>query len=100
MASIGSKNTKPEMLLGPMMHHAGLRYRKHAKDLPGKPDFIILPIKLAVFVDGDSWHGYRYAYWRDKIRGNMNRDRRNREALRRARWKVIRIWEHQLKDKP
>lgn len=109
MSSIRSKNTKPEILFGSMMHRAGLRYRKHAKDLPGKPDFVFRPVKVAVFIDGDFWHGYKLrewehklsqGYWREKIKRNVERDRLKRAALRREGWKVIRIWDHQLKEQP
>jgi len=109
MSAIKSKNTKPEVLLGSMMHRAGLRYRKHAKDLPGRPDFVFRSLKIAVFVDGDFWHGYKLhewehklspGYWDKKIKGNVERDCVNREALRTAGWRVIRIWEHQLKNCP
>jgi len=109
MASIRSTNTKLERLLATMIHKAGLRYRKYAKDLPGKPDFVFRSVKVAVFVNGDFWHGWQLPkwehklsskYWKGKIRGNRARDRRNHAALRRMGWKVIRIWEHQLKRNP
>jgi len=109
MASIRSTGTKPEKLLGSMLHKQGLRYRKHAKDLPGKPDFVFRKIKVAVFVDGDFWHGWRLPlweekleknYWREKIRRNRERDKKNHAKLRRMGWKVIRIWEHQLDRNP
>jgi DNA mismatch endonuclease (patch repair protein) len=70
--------------------------------LPGRPDLVFLAEKLAVFVDGDFWHGYRYPtwrlrlspYWRSKIERNRARDRRNFAELRRRGWQILRIWEH------
>ena len=109
MASIKSKNTKPEKQLGSLMHGAGLRYRKHVNDLPGKPDFVFRAKKVAVFVDGDFWHGYKYQqwkhklskeYWIKKIEGNIKRDKSNHAKLRRMGWTVIRVWEHQLAKDP
>jgi len=109
MASIRSNNTKPEKQLGSMMFKAGLRYRKYVKDLPGKPDFVFSGSKVVVFVDGDFWHGWRFPqwehkmekpYWKEKINKNRERDKKNHATLRRMGWKVIRVWEHQLKDNP
>ena len=91
------------------MHRVGLRYRKHVKDLPGKPDFVFRRLKVVVFVDGDFWHGYKLSewehklsrgYWHEKIKRNVERDRINRKALRVAGWKVIRVWEHQMQQRP
>jgi DNA mismatch endonuclease, patch repair protein len=84
----------------------GLRgWRMYADDLPGKPDFVFVERKVAVFVDGCFWHGckrcYRrphsnQRYWDAKVVQNMSRDRRNRARLRRAGWQVMRIWEHEV----
>jgi len=91
------------------MWNAGLRYQKQATDLPGKPDFIFRSKKVAIFVDGDFWHGWQYPklreklrneYWIKKIENNRKRDRKNHSALRKKGWKVVRIWEHQLKNQP
>ncbi|MCP1863703.1 DNA mismatch endonuclease (patch repair protein) [Bradyrhizobium japonicum] len=90
------------------MAGAGLQWEEHCKDLPGRPDFVLRATKVAIFVDGDFWHGWRFPVWRlklsehweRKIEGNMRRDARNFRALRRAGWKVIRIWEHQVEKSP
>jgi DNA mismatch endonuclease, patch repair protein len=105
MASIRSKNTKPEKVLGSLLFNEGLRFRKHASDIPGKPDIVFRSIKMAIFVNGDFWHGWRFpvwkkklkkGYWSDKIRKNRERDQKNYKFLRNQGWKVITVWEHQL----
>lgn len=104
-----AENASTELALVKAMRAAGISgWRRHV-DLLGRPDFIFPLSKLAVFVDGCFWHGCArcYAppksnkpYWREKIAGNMRRDRRRRAALRRAGWSVMRIWEHTLKRSP
>jgi DNA mismatch endonuclease, patch repair protein len=82
-----------------------LRFRRHVRTLPGSPDIVFPKEKVAVFVDGDFWHGWRLPawehklskFWRDKLRANRTRDQRNFHRLRAAGWKVIRIWQHDLK---
>lgn len=104
MARIKGKNTGPELMLGKVLAEHGLRWHKHSKDLPGRPDFVFRACRLVIFVDGDFWHGWRFSVWRDKltakwdakISGNRRRDFRVHRALRRAGWRVIRIWEHQI----
>ena len=90
----------------------GLRYRLHADDLPGRPDLVFRAVRLAIFVDGDYWHGRFWraqrkklaggsnaAYWVAKIKTNRARDRRNNRMLQRAGWNVLRLWETDvLKD--
>lgn len=104
MARIKGRNTGPELLLAKELTGYGLRWHKHAKDLPGRPDFVFRECRLVVFVDGDFWHGWRLPLWRDKLTAkwarkittNRLRDFRVHRSLRRAGWRVIRIWEHQL----
>ncbi|HEY0908180.1 MAG TPA: very short patch repair endonuclease [Candidatus Paceibacterota bacterium] len=113
MAAIRSKNTKPEIALRKLVSAAlyplGYRYRLHYRKIPGSPDIVFVQRRLAVFVDGDFWHGYKLRkgqsklskkYWLPKIQANMRRDIRNNRALRRMGWKVVRIWEHDLKKRP
>lgn len=98
---------------GPLEKHVqrelralGLRYRCHHRTLPGSPDIILLKQRVAIFVDGDFWHGWRLpvwehklsVFWRDKLRTNRARDQRNFRRLRRHGWRVVRIWEHQIKE--
>ncbi len=87
-----SRNTKPELLLRGELHRRGVRYRLHARDVAGSPDMVIRTLRIAVFIDGDFWHGNRWrlrglssleediasnhAYWVPKLRRNMDRDRR------------------------
>jgi DNA mismatch endonuclease (patch repair protein) len=74
------------------------------KGLPGTPDIVFSSIRVAVFVDGDFWHGYHFEnwqaklpdFWREKIERNRRRDRRNALALRKVGWTVVRIWEHDV----
>ena len=104
MARIKGKDTGPERRMAAALVDLGLSWESHARDLPGRPDFVFRDKKLVVFVDGDFWHGWRFPQWRDKlsekweakIDGNRRRDDRNRRRLRRKGWKVVRLWEHQL----
>lgn len=107
MASIRSKgNATTERTFLTLLREAGISgWRRHA-DLPGKPDFSFAKHRLAVFVDGCFWHGcprcYRApednrSYWRNKVRSNRLRDRRNARKLRTRGWSVVRFWEHALR---
>lgn len=110
MAHIHLKNGKAETILAKKLWHSGVRYRKNYKKLPGSPDIAITTQKIAVFVDGEFWHGQNWEerkprlktnreYWIEKIEENMARDRRNNETLERMGWRVFRFWEKQvLKD--
>ena len=111
MKKIASKNTGCEMLLRKELWKAGLRYRLHRKDLPGKPDLIFSRYKVVVFVDGDFWHGFRWEqrkvkiisnrdYWIQKIEGNMARDKINNSKLRKLDFTVLRFWEHDILKNP
>lgn len=91
------------------LHRLGMRYRLHAKDLPGKPDIIFRRNRVAIQVRGCFWHGHeckvahtpksRMGYWLPKLARNMERDIKNDRALRRMGWRVIQIWECQLRSK-
>lgn len=104
MARIRGRNTGPEQAVAAALGGRGLAWEGHARDLPGRPDFVFRKEKVAVFVDGDFWHGWRFPQWRDKlsekweakIDGNRRRDARNHNLLRRTGWKVVRLWEHQV----
>jgi DNA mismatch endonuclease, patch repair protein len=105
MSHIKGRDTKLELLVRKELHKRGYRFRVNAGWLPGKPDVVFTKIKLAVFVDGDFWHGWKFdqwseklaPYWLDKIGGNIARDRRHIGRLRRDGWSVVRIWEHDVK---
>jgi DNA mismatch endonuclease (patch repair protein) len=108
MAAIRGKHTGPEKTMRNLLRAAKIRYTTYAKGLPGTPDIVLKGHKIAVFVDGDFWHGYRFPawrakltpFWKDKIETNIRRDRRNFQRLRRGGWKVIRVWEHELENRP
>ena len=108
MSHIRSKDTKPEQLVRQALWHKGFRYRLHVKDLPGKPDIVLPKYKTAIFVNGCFWHGHKgckdfvipksnTSFWLEKIGKNKNRDEQNITALISAGWKVITIWECELK---
>ena len=107
MARIKSKDTKPEWLVRRYLYHRGYRYRKNVKGMPGTPDIVLRKYGIAIFIHGCFWHGHEAdghiphtnsAYWQKKIERNKIRDEHNKEALRRMGWRVITIWECQLKS--
>jgi len=108
MAQIRSRDTGPEMTLRQFLHHAGLRYRIHAKTLPGKPDLVFRKAATAVFVQGCFWHGCRRCvdgkrrvksnadYWNTKVQRNRARDAHNVRELRKLGFLVILVHECEL----
>lgn len=107
MSRIPSKNTKPELLLFKSLRKAGLKFKKHYP-ITGKPDAVFPNEKLAVFVDGEYWHGKDFDQWKNrlsefwfkKIGQNIKRDRRIRSELRKGGWLVLRIWGRDLIRQP
>jgi len=108
MSQIKGKNTKPEMLVRRFLFANGFRYRLHDTKLPGKPDIVLPKYKTVIFVNGCFWHGHkgcsyfvlpktRTEWWLQKIKGTMVRDKAAEIALNVLGWKVILIWECQLK---
>lgn len=108
MLHIHSSNTKPEIMLRKALWHKGIRYRKNYKGLPGKPDIVITRCKIAIFVDGDFWHGKNMtvidnqiqsnrSYWLPKIRRNKERDAEVNDTLTEQGWIVLRFWESDIK---
>lgn len=108
MSQIKNKNTKPEELVRKDLFRRGLRYRKNANKLPGCPDIVLLRYRTVVFVNGCFWHaheGCKYFkwpqnnkdFWETKLSGNKKRDIDNISALERLGWKVIVVWECELK---
>jgi DNA mismatch endonuclease (patch repair protein) len=112
MGKIKSKNTKPELLLRKAMWASGLKYRIDVNKLPGRPDIVMRKFKLAIFVDGEFWHGYKWeekkqkikantGFWIPKIERNMQRDRESAKKLYQLGFHVMRFWEHEIrKDLP
>lgn len=108
MALIKARDTKPELKVRRAVHAAGLRYRLHAKDLPGRPDMVFRSRRIAVFVHGCFWHQHpdpscklarmpksRLEFWRPKLEGNRQRDLRTRCELEARGWSVLEVWECQ-----
>ncbi len=103
--SVGNKET--ELRLVKILRANGIMGWRRHQALPGKPDFVFRRERVAVFVDGCFWHGCRWhcrmphenrGYWQGKISGNFLRDRRTNALLRKAGWRVLRVWEHALRS--
>ena len=109
MSHIRSTDSKPEEIVRRYLFSKGLRYRKNVRTLPGKPDIVLPKYKTIVFVNGCFWHKHdcgRFVmpssnteYWEKKINGNVERDKTNIDLLEEQGWRVIVIWECQLKKK-
>ena len=111
MSRIRGKDTGPELSLRSLLHRAGFRYRLHDTTLPGKPDLVFPRYRTGIFVHGCYWHrhsGCKYAatprtrtdFWLAKFQGTVERDRRTAEALTQRGWRVITVWECELKRDP
>jgi DNA mismatch endonuclease (patch repair protein) len=104
MSRVKNKNTAPEVRLRSALHRLGLRFQLHSSDLPGRPDIVFRSARVAVFIDGRFWHGYQFErwseglqpYWREKIERTRQRDVRQRRALRRMGWCVVRVWDFEI----
>lgn len=112
MSAVKPRNTKPEMLLRKALWHKGLRYRLNVSKLPGKPDIVFTKARIAIFCDGDFWHGHNWAirgipsleeelaryseFWRNKILSNIKRDKETTENLTNEGWLVLRFWESDI----
>ncbi|MCZ7494297.1 very short patch repair endonuclease [Agrobacterium rhizogenes] len=111
MSKIRSKNTKPEMIVRRLLHSMGLRYRLHRKDLPGKPDIVLPRWNVVIFVNGCFWHQHpsdtcrasaiptsRQEYWVPKLARTVARDGEHVASLEAQGWRVLTLWECELKD--
>jgi DNA mismatch endonuclease (patch repair protein) len=111
MALVRGKDTKPEQLVRRLIHKLGYRFRLHRRDLPGKPDIVFPRKKAVIFVHGCFWHQHpdpscklarmpktRLDFWKPKLEGNRVRDERSQSELEKLGWRVLAIWECQLKD--
>jgi DNA mismatch endonuclease (patch repair protein) len=107
MSRVRAKDTAPEMLVRRLVYSMGYRYRLHDRSLPGTPDLVFRKTSKLIFVHGCFWHRHtgcalarwpksRQKFWREKLEGNLARDRKNLGRLRRAGWGVMVIWECQL----
>jgi DNA mismatch endonuclease, patch repair protein len=109
MRSVRVKNTEPELLIRSMLRSMGYRFQGHHKDLPGTPDIVLPRRQIVIFVHGCFWHGHSCArgalpssntgFWKTKIDKNRKRDARTRRQLNRLGWKVINIWQCELRKK-
>lgn len=116
MAAVRSKDSKAELALRRALHARGMRYRLHARDVTGHPDLVIRSRRLAVFVDGDMWHGNEHRrrglasladlfptrtdWWVAKIERNMQRDQEVNARLAADGWRVVRLWESEVLSDP
>lgn len=107
MSKIRSEGTSIEKMVFRELRKRNIYFQKHYKNALGTPDIALPSKKVAIFIDGDFWHGFRYPlwkkrlnskFWTDKIERNRARDKRYHAKLRRDGWKVKRIWEHQLQN--
>lgn len=108
MGAIKGKNTKPEIRLRKALFAKGYRYRIHYKKLPGSPDIVLPRYKTAILLHGCFWHGHdcisklpktNTEFWKKKIERNRTRDNQQEEMLRNLGWKIIKIWECEIKTK-
>lgn len=109
MSAVRGNETEIERTLRSHLHRQGFRFRKNVKDLPGRPDIVLPKHRCVIFVHGCFWHHHknckrsklpatRARFWAKKIGDNVDRDRRQVVQLRRQGWRVLTVWECQLKD--
>jgi len=109
MSKISAKETKPEILVRKYLFAKGYRFRKNVKLLPGTPDIVLPKFKTVIFVHGCFWHNHtckaaklpetRKEFWETKINQNKERDQRNLSDLGKLGWKVIIVWQCEIKNK-
>jgi|LGVC01.1.fsa_nt_gb DNA mismatch endonuclease (patch repair protein) len=108
MQKIGAKHSKPEKYVRSIVHRMGYRFRLHRKDLPGKPDMVFPKYRKVIFVHGCFWHGHEGCprakrpssnkkFWSEKLKKNIERDKKNQEKLNKMDWDYIIIWQCQIK---
>lgn len=110
MAAIRGKDTKPELLVRSFLHRNGLRFRLHHKDLPGRPDLVLAKRRTVVLVHGCFWHSHgcansvipktRREFWIAKLGANRVRDQKAKVALKKLGWRVVVVWECELRAHP
>ena len=111
MSRIRSKGMKPERVVRSMVHRLGYRFRLHRRDLPGSPDLVLARYRATIFVHGCFWHWHSDAacpiagmpksnrsYWEPKLARTQVRDRKNKDLLQAEGWRVLTIWECELRD--
>lgn len=109
MSRIRSANTKPEIIVRSLLHRLGYRFRKNVKTLPGKPDVVLKKHNAVIFVHGCFWHQHKRCkrsnmpksnldYWKPKLEKNVTRDRQHIKELKKQGWKILTVWECEIKD--
>lgn len=107
MRRVRAKDTMPEIIVRKALHAAGLRFRLHRKDLPGKPDIVLPKRNVCIFVNGCFWHQHEgcakahrpktnTSFWNKKLSANVVRDKQDQEKLKELGWKVIVLWECEI----
>lgn len=110
MAAVKGKDTKPEMIVRKYLFSRGMRFRVQVRKLPGNPDIVLPKYKTVILVNGCFWHGHEdckyfrlpksnVEFWKEKIKRNIERDRESMQALLDLGWKIIRVWECELRNK-
>ena len=111
MSQIRSQGMKPERIVRSMVHRLGYRFRLHRRDLPGRPDLVLARYRAVIFVNGCFWHWHsdtacpiasmpksNRSYWKPKLARTRARDQENKESLEAQGWRVLTVWECQLRD--
>jgi DNA mismatch endonuclease Vsr len=109
MKAVRACGSKIEQAIGRELWRTNFRYRKQYSRLPGKPDFVLPRYKIAIFCDSHFWHGYHWEqrkhdhksnmqFWHNKIERNIERDKEVNAALKAMGWKVVRFWEHEIRQ--
>lgn len=107
MSQVKSKDTKPELFVRSLLHAMGYRFRLHRKDLPSSPDIVLPKYRTAIFVHGCFWHQHpscsrstlpkrNAEFWRSKLEGNVERDLRAQQRLRKRGWNVLILWQCEI----
>lgn len=109
MRAVKSKDSQAELAVRQMLHRAGFRYRLHVADLPGKPDLVFPARQKVVFIHGCFWHLHKNCraasrpssnveYWESKLQRNADRDKKNKRRIKKLGWKMLVVWECELKN--
>jgi len=109
MSRVKSRGTEPEEKVAELLRQLKCKFRRNVKSLPGEPDFIVQPAKLAIFIHGCFWHGHtnckraklpktNKSFWKEKIDTNKKRDRKVIRELRKQRWHIMTVWQCRLRN--
>ena len=109
MSRVKQRHTKPELIVRSLLHRLGYRFRLHRKNLPGSPDIVLPKFRTSIFVHGCFWHQHdncrksrrpssNQEYWNAKLNENVLRDKRKTKELSKLDWRVITIWQCEIRD--